>query len=680
MNKLILLFAFFLSALCLHAQDTVRVTVRAHVCQDKIQLRWATNSPSAWYYANRNGVTVERYTLVRDGKALDAPERTVLTPQPLKPRPLNDWESIAKQDNNAAIIAQALYGENFEVSGGEATIGQVIALSQEQEQRYVMSLFAADQSYPAALFAGWGYEDNTVKPDERYLYRVIPVSGSEKDKKRVLEMGSAYVGLSDYRELPRPVDLSAMWGNQTVMLTWNSQILEQTYNGYFLERSDDGKTFQPLSDIPLSNLTGGSRMFYTDSITNGQTYYYRLQGVTPFGGKGPLSDTIQGTGIPKLIYNPHITRVVPTAGGQAEITWEFDEQGNAELASFELRRSATSKGDYETVVDGISPTSRMVIYEHPQPENYFVVAAVPKVGDATLSFPVLLQMEDSIPPAIPQGLEGVVDSTGVVRLSWQPVQDADLLGYRIYRGQTRGEELIPLTDIAIQDTVYQDSIHIRNLNAEVYYAVTSLDKRYNQSAQSAVAELEKPEVIPPTAPLITACRATDNGIQLRWAAGNEKLKEFRIYRTAANAATYEEERSLFCSVAPDLRMFVDSTAVGDGTYQYEVVSVGRGGLLSEPSLAMSVKAKPAASLLRIKQFKGSRADKGIQLKWELTAKAIAISIYRKEGEEPLQLWRKVEDFSNGIVDELAKDEKEYEYMLMVKGADGKPITAKVTIK
>jgi hypothetical protein len=95
-------------------------------------------------------------------------------------------------------------------------------------------------------------------------------------------------------------------------------------------------------------------------------------------------------------------------------------------------------------------------------------------------------MEDSIPPLIPQGLEGYVDTLGTVRLKWMANTDADLLGYRIYRGQTEGEELIPLTDVAVKTNEYLDSVNLYNLNTKVYYAVAALDKRVRRSSAAFV--------------------------------------------------------------------------------------------------------------------------------------------------------------------------------------------------
>jgi hypothetical protein len=109
---------FFYSAT--YAQDSLRVSVRANVKKDMIQLRWGVNSALAWKQTNRSGFIIERYTVVRDRVILSPAEKTILTPLPLKPQPLNQWESLATANDYAAVIAQALYGEDFELSGDDA--------------------------------------------------------------------------------------------------------------------------------------------------------------------------------------------------------------------------------------------------------------------------------------------------------------------------------------------------------------------------------------------------------------------------------------------------------------------------------------------------------------------------------------------------------------------------------
>ncbi len=199
---------------------------------------------------------------------------------------------------------------------------------------------------------------------------------------------------------------------------------------------------------------------------------------------------MSGKGRTVLPYTPHITRSAVNGVGMVEIEWEFEEEGNRLIRSFELQWADNVRGPFETVVPAIAPAQRFVLYNNPAASNYFVIAAIPHEGEPRVSAPVLLQPVDTIPPAVPVGLQGKVDSSGVAHLSWTANTEADLLGYRIYRAQDAGEELIPLNDTAWLHPYFTDTLSLRSLNNSVYYVITALDRRYNQSPPTATA-LEK---------------------------------------------------------------------------------------------------------------------------------------------------------------------------------------------
>lgn len=116
--KIKLLFLLIISSSFGYTQ-TSSVKVNARAQKDKILIRWAINTPSEWKKAHKKGFMVSRFTVLRNGKILPKPEKLLLTPKPLLPEPLDSWMDLAQKDNYAAIIAQSIYGENFEVSGAK---------------------------------------------------------------------------------------------------------------------------------------------------------------------------------------------------------------------------------------------------------------------------------------------------------------------------------------------------------------------------------------------------------------------------------------------------------------------------------------------------------------------------------------------------------------------------------
>jgi len=664
------------AAFAQQARDTVRVSVRANVKPDMIQLRWAVNTPGAWKQSTRAGFHVERYTVVRNGMMLNPAERVELTPGPLLPQPLNAWQTLATKNNYAAIIAQALYGQDFQLSSADAKgVSKFIAMAQELEQRYLVSTYAADLCYPGALMAGWGLEDRTVKPGERYLYRVIPVV---PPKGTAVKQGSVYVSVQDYEPLPQPQELTAIFGDKSVMLTWNYKQLGHLYNAYYIEKSADGKNFARISETPFTNMNGKGgvpteRMYYMDTLaSNAVSAHYRVVGITSFGEEGPPSEVVSGKGKGRLIYVPHINKAIPTPDGGVNIDWEFDERGNALVRGFELHRGNTDKGPFAPVLKNIPPTARTLTYPALQSSNYFIIVALPPEGEPTISFPVLVQPSDTVPPTAPVSLRGVVDSLGIVRLTWTANTEPDLLGYRIYRGQTTGEELIPLNDVAVRTNRYTDTLDVHNLNSQVFYAVTAVDQRYNQSHQSVPVQLEKPELVPPSPPVITNYTTSPRGITLKWVTGGEEnIGTLRLYRQESG-----QDKVLLREFSQvQTTEFTDSTAQGSHRYAYTLVCVTRKGLTSPPSRVVTVQAPvhtPGGGKFSAFEGRLNRREGSIALEWKHDlADVKSYELYKGEGEKRASLWKTVRGFEQGIKDTDIKPGTSYQYMIRAVLATGK---------
>ncbi len=113
-----------------------KVELIARPLKDSILVRWAPNNSLLWEDANKYGYMLERITLIRDGQLLSAPERKRLTQTPIMPLPLIVWERAVKSNKYAAIAAQALYGETFEMAKKSAAdLYSVITKVKERDTR-----------------------------------------------------------------------------------------------------------------------------------------------------------------------------------------------------------------------------------------------------------------------------------------------------------------------------------------------------------------------------------------------------------------------------------------------------------------------------------------------------------------------------------------------------------------
>lgn len=110
-----------------------------------------------------------------------------------------------------------------------------------------------------------------------------------------------------------------------------------------------------------------------------------------------------------------------------------------------------------------------------------------------LTPPVTLDAKDIFPPATPTGLAAVAtaasaDAPGLetaIDLSWQPVSDATVAGYLVYRRETSGDWQ-RLTTAAVIAPAYHDT-QVRPGHSYLY-AVSAIGQNGHESARSAAAQ------------------------------------------------------------------------------------------------------------------------------------------------------------------------------------------------
>lgn len=247
------------------SENKQEIRVLSRVQKNKVLLRWAVTDALAWKKLNKYGYLIERFTIARNNKTLSSPEKVILAKQ-YTPEPLASWETIIETNENAAIIAQALYGEEFSVTGTD-NLQSIVNLSEETEQRFTFALYTADKDFEIAKKAGLGFEDTNIKENEKYLYRV---SSNVPNEALKIKYGGVFVNPKEWEALPKPMDFTAHFTDNSTMLSWNFNILAHAYGSYYIERSLDKKTFERITQKPYTSLnqenTNNNRIFYVDSM------------------------------------------------------------------------------------------------------------------------------------------------------------------------------------------------------------------------------------------------------------------------------------------------------------------------------------------------------------------------------------------------------------------------------
>lgn len=671
-KKLYLIFALSTvtpSLLCAQEErHSVRMLARAQ--EHAIVLRIAPGSPSLWQIGNQYGYIIERFTVTRGTKYLGNRERKLLTPAPMKPLPMAQWESISQNNTFAEIAAQAIYGETFELSSGfEQDIIQVYNKAKELESRFSFALFAADISQEVAQASGLYFHDTEVLKDERYLYRVysaVPQSIMKTDT------AFAYVTLDDYAPLPTVQEVKAEFADKMAMISWNTRYGRSFYSAYWVERSTDGKNFKSITELPYVNLSpsesGDAGIAYKlDSLeANDQTYYYRVVGLTPFGETGPPSEIVKGAGAPALASAPAI-HAVEEAGVEARINWTFAETAEQAIKGFEIERSHHHDEGFKTISPLLSVTARTFSDPKPDATNYYRVKAVGKNGERSASFPTLYQLEDSIPPLPPVGVTGIIDTAGVVTLSWKSNTESDLYGYRVYRSNFATAEFSQVTHEPLDSTGFREQLPLQNLTRSIYYKIQAIDSRFNPSGYSAVVRLMKPDIVPPVAPVIKSWKANQDKISIAWtpSASQDVAKYELKIKTAVDSGM----AALQFKTGSKLEHTY--TNLPSGKYQISVTAIDSSNnqSVSKPLLVDVIGTAP-------KSIEGIRAtadrtNRVVIITWKTTPpNAQKILVYRAEKDKSPTLLKSLPIDSNTWQDDRVSMNTAYAYYFKVIFTNG----------
>ncbi|OMQ09288.1 hypothetical protein BXU01_18350 [[Flexibacter] sp. ATCC 35103] len=663
--KFLFLLLFFIS---ISYSQTKRATVmvNARAQKDKILIRWAVNSPSEWQKANKKGFIVTRTTILRDGNVLQKPEKIVLTPKPLLPEPLDSWMDLVQKDNNAAIIAQSIYGESFEVTAAkEGDLAKIVNMADELDQRFTFALYAADMSFTGAVKAGWGLVDTNVKQNEVYAYQVS-VFESPKVKE-----SSYMIGLKDYSTLPAPTDFIAVPDDKQVLLSWDYQTFKRIYTSYMVEKSSDGINFAPIAATPLVNLNDkdehpSKSMYYIDTLSvNDKVYQYRVYGITAFGEKGEISKPITATGVAAIVTPARLVDYNIVNTNEVNLEWDYPAASEGFIQGYEINLADNDKGPYKVVSKIIPPSQRKLNYkENLYPSNYFTISVVGKNNQRLTSQSMLVQPVDSIPPAKPTGLEGVIDSLGVVRLKWKANTEKDLRGYRILKANNKGEEFVDIYHQSYVGTDYKDSVSLKMTNSKVYYRLAAEDMRFNISDLSDVLALDKPDKIPPAAPIFKDYDNKDGKVHLKWIRSySEDVVGYSLRRREKGQEKWLEIKQ----INDTIQEFTDDKVENKKIYQYAILAKDKSNLwssLDHSTVTVNVLNFTPVKVITFLQGVADRENKKIVLTWDYAknkGKVLGVSIYKNTKGTPPTLWKELNSNVLTLEDKNLNINQELEY-------------------
>ncbi len=624
--------------------DSSSVFLLVRAMPDSVLLRWAPDSYRLWMIGNKYGYKVTRTCLIRNGAFVDNPITELLTPTALKALPLAEWETMAEKDDYAGVAAEAIYGDGFEVDAGHGGIMDIVNRSTEQENRFGFALLAADLSRDVAIASGLMFVDKQARKGEKYIYRVFPAQVPEGLR---VDTGYFFTGVDEFLPLPSPVNVKAEPSDKSITLTWDALSQEGFFTAFWVERSDDGgANFKKLDNSPVINTTPEgfeeSRFhYYMDTIAdNNKTYHYRVLGVTPFGELSPPSAIVKTKGKNEISSVPRISLAESLDGVTLNLEWELELLPGEVVDGVRLFRSHRFEADYEIIADNLPVMHRQFVDVKPLPTGYYRMQAVNMDGGGPLGTPKMVQMVDSIPPAAPLGLTAKADTSGRVQISWEPNEEPDLYGYRVFRANSRHEEFSQITVESVYTSFYTDTISLRTLSKKVYYKILAVDQRQNWSEFSEILEVDRPDIIPPAPPRIASAKSIVNGIELNWVLSpSPDVAQQLLYRNSENNRQWQ----LLKNLNAESTQYTDSTVMPDVLYRYLFVVVDSAGNESVPTkhvgsrFSRAETVDPAQDL----KIKFNRKNDVYTLVWVYESNAASLFYIYVENEGAVSLFTTV---------------------------------------
>lgn len=645
---------------------------------DSVVLRWAPETPGAWREVNKAGFIISR-TVLNDDGSFDPATFLNLTADPIKPWPLERWAIIAGQnstDNFAKIAAQTLYGKALVPTNG------FIAKADEFATRFSFAMLAADMSPNAARAMGLRFADKNIQKGTSYVYRVV----SNVDvKKYQVDAGVIIVHTKEPQPMPQVVVDHSKARDNVIELYWKRDLHDPFFSAYYIERSDDhGKSYKRLNASPFVHAVSektpvsAEYMVYTDSVkTNYKDFSYRVVGITPYGELAPASTPVTATGRDRTPpATPMHVKTKHMGGSRIKISWEYPKQSK-DIKGFLIGRGNNPAKEFiPLTTDPLPPKTREFIDDKADvmASNYYIVAVVDTAGNASVSLAQYAMVIDSLPPAPPTKLTGVIDSTGIVKITWKRGPEKDIKGYLVFFANHADHEFSQLTHGPLADTVYRDTIAIKTLTKKIYYRVVAIDYNSNYSKFSEILELKRPDVVPPSGAVMDHYKITARGIEFHWVAStSEDLAKTVLYRLDDKSKNWEPIATF--PATDKKQSYTDTTSLQAGKiYSYSLMCFDDAGLHSVRSIPVKLKFPDLKNYqpVNVIAAKPVTNEKNILITWNYPVKGeYRFILYRAVNGSAFDSYKSLNSSVSVFKDEEVKTGNSYEYSIGVIFKNGK---------
>lgn len=682
------------------AMDQVRIMVRVRSYGDSIVVRWAPNHPVAWSVTNRFGYIVTRRYLDVD----DEYKVEVLTPEPLKPWSLERMmDHFGPNDTIAAVAAETIHGEGFtpgEIDEHQQGFMESLIHEQEiQQTRFAFAMQAAEFSPEVAKAMALRFTDHDVKEGVLYDYLVTVVTPEDL---LYIEGGSDLVRCGTPEPLypPDEVDIRQSDYNR-IELAWS----RDRSSAYFIERSTDGgQTFNRVnrlpyystepdptweSDSPTIQFYGSVLDHYhifSDTVTPGITYHYRLQGIDGFSDLTPFTEPVHITPIDLTpLTAPVILQASTYNDTMVKVSWGIDD--DPDVAGFYIEKSDSHEGIFTRINDLMLPpntTEFVDVHASETRGGFYRVVAIGHSGKQSMSSMARGFVEDFDPPSTPEGLNGIVYHDGIVELFWDHSPEDDVRGYRVAYANQVDHDFVVITPWPISDNYFRDTIPVRTLTRNIYYKVLAEDFSGNRSPYTEILKLTRPDIIPPVTPVAVDARQDAENVHIWWSPSPSKdLLIYRVFRKQEKEERWALVQEFDPAEVGDRIAFTDSPSPSPMPYLYGIEAIDQAGNTSGLSRVLSfrVRGNPVPDIPISLTAQYDEENRQVNLQWTCDSPfPYYVILLRSAGDAPLAPVTTLEASHNSYTDRRLNSGSSFSYAIRLQLEDGRQSQPSETIQ
>lgn len=674
---LVILFVFAcLMPAGLEAQehDEGFIGMMARPSNDKVMLKWFPSRYHLWQQGKQKGYNIYRQTRYKDGEWLEDAPLEKLNEEPVKPYSREKWKKVLDTTEVAHSAIFSVMPDSL--SDESLSAAEAMQKIKGNQLKFALSGLAINSSNTVAEVAGMFYTDMQVDNNAKYYYE-IRIAGMDTS----VAYGNYFVDMTEDYTIPVPYNLDVQAKGKRVSLEWANEYTNFSFAYYNIYRSGNKNSgYKRLNEDPFvrsrSPVARDSTMiYYTDSVPEfNQTYYYKIQGVTPFEDQSDFSEVIRVKVMRRLRAIPEIEVCNLNDQGHTDISWGIDKDEKPYVQEYIVQRAYSPQLPYERINEKQHDRNNTSFTdESPMASNYYRVVAVGPAGDSAYSRSHFIQPVDSIPPDPPKGLEGKADTTGKVMLHWEPNTEKDLEGYRIYRANREAQEFYRITPGSIQDTSFVDTIDLQLGYKNIHYKIAAIDNRYNPSDFSEVLSVPRPDIYPPVAPAFTSYQATAEANILSWnnSSSNDLARQV-ILRRAEPQQQFTPVKT-FSGDSLSKTSWQDEDIKTGKTYLYSMVAIDSVGLRSDSAAIIRMQPADNPYSYKVNDVEAlvSRPNEMVKLKWKFQRKPVQrFLIYRGNEEYGFRYYQDVKGAKREFYDKNLRPDSRYRYGIIAEFEDG----------